>query len=254
MGEVSGNTILYKPDRSIIDLADTLNEKKEAASAGIPPLTRESAAPELFDTDTLREEEAEDFSEEASFDSANADPQINQSNYLRYLSELRRADSELALAKAESAELVRLMDSYKEHYRQYEKEIKSLVKNSSSAVKRQLQDGSEVVNEQLETIGTLARRLKKTSASLDSRIDAEIQRLTKALSDSIEGSIKDSCDTELKKVSEATQVLYNYSDRVKQQYHRFEKLEGIKFGLFILSSVASPLALILLILNMLHIF
>ena len=34
---------------------------------------------------------------------------INESKYLRYISELRKADSELALAKAESAELVRQM-------------------------------------------------------------------------------------------------------------------------------------------------
>ena len=36
---------------------------------------------------------------------------INESKYLRYISELRKADSELALAKAESAELVRQMDN-----------------------------------------------------------------------------------------------------------------------------------------------
>lgn len=253
MGEVSGNTILYKTNRSIIDLTDSLHDKRESVSDGIPPLTQESAAPELFEDETLMEEEAEDISVESSSAGTHAEPQINQSNYLRYLSDLRKADSELALAKAESAELVRLMDSYKEHYCQYEKTIQSLVQNSSAAVSRQLQEGSAAVNEQLETISSLARKLKKTSVSLDSRIDAEIQRLTKALSDSIEGSIKESCDTELKKVTEATQVLYDYSDKVKQQYHRFERLEGFKFGLFILSSISSPIVLILLILNTLHI-
>ena len=107
--------------------------------------------------------------------------------------------------------------------------------------------------QQLEAITALGRKLKKTSASLDSHIDAEIQRLTKSLAESIEGSIKDSCDKELAKVGEATQVLHDYSDKVKQQHRKFERLEGLKFGLFIFSSISSPIVLILLILNMLHI-
>lgn len=159
----------------------------------------------------------------------------------------------MALAKAESAELVRLMDSYKEHYCQYEKMIHTLVQGSTSAMNQQLKDNNEAVTQQLEAITALGRKLKKTSASLDSHIDAEIQRLTKSLAESIEGSIKDSCDKELAKVGEATQVLHDYSDKVKQQHRKFERLEGFKFGLFIFSSISSPIVLILLILNMLHI-
>lgn len=242
MGEVSGNTILYKTDRSIIELSDSLQEKKESTSADIPPLSQDSVAPELFEAEEL-EEEIEEISDRDSSSASRTDSQINQSNYLRYLSELRKADSELALAKAESAELVRLMDSYKEHYCQYEKLIQALV-----------QDNNAAVSQQLETLSSLARKLKKTSSSLDSRIDAEIQRLTKALSTSIEGSIKESCDKELAKVNEATQVLYDYSDKVKQQYHKFERLEGFKFALFIISSISAPIVLVLMILNMLHIF
>ena len=191
--------------------------------------------------------------EDTDSSETHTESQINQSNYLRYLSELRKADSELALAKAESAELVRLMDSYKEHYCQYEKMIHTLVQGSTSAMNQQLKDNNEAVTQQLEAITALGRKLKKTSASLDSHIDAEIQRLTKSLAESIEGSIKDSCDKELAKVGEATQVLHDYSDKVKQQHRKFERLEGLKFGLFIFSSISSPIVLILLILNMLHI-
>lgn len=263
MGEVSGDTILYKNDGSIIELSGSLHEKKDAPTKGIPPLSKESVAPDLFEAEDLDEavdlgeaedlERAEDIPEDTDSSERHTESQINQSNYLRYLSELRKADSELALAKAESAELVRLMDSYKEHYCQYEKMIHTLVQDSNSAMKQQLKDNSTAVNQQLEAITSLGRKLKKTSASLDSRIDAEIQRLTKSLADSIEGSIKESCDKELAKVSEATQVLYDYSDKVKQQHRKFERLEGIKFGLFIFSSISSPIVLILMILNMLHI-
>lgn len=257
MGEVSGDTILYKNDGSIIELSGSLHEKRDTPTRGIPPLSQESVAPDLFDAEDLEEaeelEEAEDISEDTDSSETHTESQINQSNYLRYLSELRKADSELALAKAESAELTRLMDSYKEHYCQYEKMIHTLVQGSTSAMNQQLKDNNEAVTQQLEAITALGRKLKKTSASLDSHIDAEIQRLTKSLAESIEGSIKDSCDKELAKVGEATQVLHDYSDKVKQQHRKFERLEGLKFGLFIFSSISSPIVLILLILNMLHI-
>ena len=95
--------------------------------------------------------------------------------------------------------------------------------------------------------------MKKTSASLDARIDKEIQRLTLALAQSIQGNVKDSCDKELAKVSEATQVLHDYSSKVKEQYRKFERLEGFKFALFVISSLSSPIVLILFGLNMLHI-
>lgn len=240
MGVSNDNTIMYKNDNSIIDLSDSQFNKNSGATTEFPLHSREATAPELFEEqDSLGAPENldDDFDAEA-----NAEVKINQSNYLRYLSDLRKADSELALAKAESAELVRLMDSYKEHYSEYEKLIHTLVLENNTAV-----------NQQLDTIKALAHRLKKTSASLDARIDKEIQRLTLALAQSIQGNVKDSCDKELAKVSEATQVLHDYSSKVKEQYRKFERLEGFKFALFVISSISSPIVLILFVLNMLHI-
>ena len=240
MGVSNDNTIMYKNDNSIIDLSDSQFNKNSGATTEFPLHSREATAPELFEEqDSLGAPENldDDFDAEA-----NAEVKINQSNYLRYLSDLRKADSELALAKAESAELVRLMDSYKEHYSEYEKLIHTLVLENNTAV-----------NQQLDTIKALAHRLKKTSASLDARIGKEIQRLTLALAQSIQGNVKDSCDKELAKVSEATQVLHDYSSKVKEQYRKFERLEGFKFALFVISSISSPIVLILFVLNMLHI-
>lgn len=240
MGVSNDNTIMYKNDSSIIDLSDSQFNKNSGATTEFPLHSREATAPELFEEpDGLGAPENldDDFDAEA-----NAEVKINQSNYLRYLSDLRKADSELALAKAESAELVRLMDSYKEHYSEYEKLIHTLVLENNTAV-----------NQQLDTIKALAHRLKKTSTSLDARIDKEIQRLTLALAQSIQGNVKDSCDKELAKVSEATQVLHDYSSKVKEQYRKFERLEGFKFALFVISSISSPIVLILFVLNMLHI-
>ena len=234
MGVSNDNTIMYKNDSSIIELSESQLDRTSGATTEFPPHSRESTAPELF-SEPEPQEDAPDTDKDA-------DVKVNQSNYLRYLSDLRKADSELALAKAESAELVRLMDSYKEHYTEYEKLIHTLVLENNTAV-----------NQQLDTIKALARKLKKTSSSLDARIDKEIQRLTLALAQSIQGSVKDSCDKELAKVSEATQVLSDYSAKVKQQYRRFERLEGFKFALFIISSISSPIVLVLFILNMLQI-
>lgn len=225
------NTILYRNDSSIIDLNNTQQIDR---NQDFTKRISNDEAPE----DPLTDE----FSEDLDASEGDAETKINQSNYLRYLSELRKADSELALAKAESAELVRLMDSYRDHYTQYEE----LVKN-------QVQENSAAVDEKLKSIKALARKIRKTSDSLDSRIDEEVLRLTEALSKSIEGSIKQSCDDELQKLSEATHVLHDYSEQVKEQYQKLQELEGFKFALFTISSLCSPIILILMILNLLHI-
>ncbi len=109
------------------------------------------------------------------------------------------------------------------------------------------------MTEKIHTLQGLSLSIQQNSESLSTRIDAEIQRLTQSLAHSIETDIKNSCDQELSKVEEATKVLYDYSEKVKEQYVRFQKLERVKFALFILSSISSPIVLILLILNMLHI-
>lgn len=167
---------------------------------------------------------------------------INESKYLRYIAELRKADSELALAKAESAELVLQMNNYKEHYEEYEEIIQQLIN-----------EHDRMLAGHIKTLTGLAQSIQNNSDSLSSRIDDEIRRLVRALSQSIEGNIKQSCDEELARVEEATKVLYDYSEKVKEQYIRFQKLEKVKFGLFILSSVSAPIVLILMVLNMLHI-
>lgn len=163
---------------------------------------------------------------------------IGESQYLRYISELRKADSELALAKAESAELAYQMDAYKRHYTEYEEIIKDLIQEQDSRI-----------SAHMDTLMGLSMDIRNHSDSLSSRIDKEIQRLTEALAESIEGSIKASCDEELERVEEATKVLYDYSEQVKAQYIKFQKLEKVKFGLFIFSSISSPIVLILVILN-----
>ncbi len=168
---------------------------------------------------------------------------LKESKYLRYLSDLRKADSELALARAESAELVRQMDNYRGHYQEYEEIIQKLIS-----------DQDQSVTEKIHTLQGLSLSIQQNSESLSSRIDTEIQRLTQSLAHSIETDIKNSCDQELAKVEEATQVLYDYSEKVKEQYVRFQKLEKFKFALFIISSVSSPIVLILFILNLLHVF
>lgn len=167
---------------------------------------------------------------------------INESKYLRYIAELRKADSELALAKAESAELVLQMNNYKQHYEEYEEIIQQIIR-----------EHDKMLEDHIRTFTGLSQSVQDSSDSLSTRIDGEIRRLTEALSRSIEGNVKKSCDDELARVEEATRVLYDYSEKVKEQYIRFQKLEKVKFGLFIISSVSAPIVLVLMILNILHI-
>lgn len=257
-----GDTIPYTVGNNTIDLSTQLEQQLDDQLSDdpldMPEEEKKAEKPEkpefhtvdLKTVDKKREAKAEakpteGVKEEASGEDSSKDKTINlinESKYLRYISELRKADSELALAKAESAELVRQMDNYRGHYTEYEEIIQKLIKEHNTKLEMHMQ-----------TLTELSQNIQKNSESLSSRIDGEIQRLTDKLDRSIQGSIKESCDQELTKVAEATQVLYDYSEKVKSQYIRFQTLEKVKFGLFIFSSVSAPIVLILTILNILHI-
>lgn len=254
-----GNTIPYTIDHNTLDLSRQLEEQldeqlvmdntadiekgedhtKKISDLKKIPIVQEQPAEEEKPKPINREQKIR-YSD--SLDKDKTVSLINESKYLRYIAELRKADSELALAKAESAELVLQMDNYKEHYEEYEEIIHQLIN-----------EHDKMLAGHIKTLTGLAQSIQNNSDSLSSRIDGEILRLVKALSQSIEGSIKQSCDEELVKVEEATQVLYDYSEKVKSQYVKFQKLEKVKFGLFILSSISAPIVLVLMILNMLHI-
>ncbi len=237
-----GNTNSYLAEGDTVDLSRQLEERlnEQLINDNIGG-ARESAGqaeagaePEPVNVQPVQPAQ-EDLEEETI-------SMINESKYLRYIAELRKADSELALAKAESAELVLQMNNYKKHYVEYEEIILQLINKHD-----------RILAGHIKTLTGLARSIENNSDSLSSRIDNEILRLTESLSQSIEGSVKKSCDEELARVEEATKVLYDYSEKVKEQYIKFQKMEKVKFGLFIISSASAPIVLILMILNMMHI-
>lgn len=203
-----------------------------------PDLEKEKEKQSDLDEEELKEKTVQ---EEESFEKRARDL-INDSHYFRYVAEMRRADSDLAISKAESAELVRQMDRFKKHYAEYEKYIRKLIRENQALTTRNQ-----------KRLYNLSIDIKNNSESLSSRIDREIMRLTGELKQTIETDVKASCNQELGKVDEATHVLYDYSEKVKQQYIKFQTLEKVKFGLFIVSSVSSPIVLILLILSYFHI-
>lgn len=217
----------------------------EEAQAAEPEQTEEKEAePEKVTAteDAVEEEiEEEQVKEDPRFEKR-AQALINDSHYLRYVAEMRKADSDLAMAKAESAELVRQMDRFKKHYTEYEKYIRKLIRENQA-----------VTTKNLKRLYGLSLDIKNNSESLSSRIDGEIARLTEELAKTIDTDVKTSCDQELAKVEEATQILHDYSEKVKQQYIRFQTMDKIKFGLFIISSISSPILLILWILSYFHI-
>ena len=100
MTRTDTNTILYKENGATIDLnsAQQLEQGQD--------VTRR-----ISDTEEPEGPQPDDPSEDTDGSSEDAETKINQSNYLRYLSDLRKSDSELALEKAESPELVMLISS-----------------------------------------------------------------------------------------------------------------------------------------------
>ena len=127
---------------------------------------------------------------------------VTDSQYLRYIAEMRKADSELAIAKAQSAELVMQMDRFKKHYVEYEKHMAKLLQNIDENYSVQK---TELLN--------LSGEIRKNSASMESKIDEEIGRLSEEL----------------------------------------KRKQRIKFFLLLVSSITSPIVLILMILSMCNI-
>lgn len=127
---------------------------------------------------------------------------VTDSQYLRYIAEMRKADSELAIAKAQSAELVMQMDRFKKHYVEYEKHMAKLLQNIDENYSVQK---TELLN--------LSGEIRKNSASMESKIDEEIGRLSEEL----------------------------------------KRKQRIKFFLLLVSSITFPIVLILMILSMCNI-
>lgn len=127
---------------------------------------------------------------------------VTDSQYLRYIAEMRKADSELAIAKAQSAELVMQMDRFKKHYAEYEKRVSKLLQNID-----------ENYSEQKKEMANLSEEIKRSNADMEERLDEELNRLTAEVG----------------------------------------RGQGIKFFLLLVSSICSPVVLILMILSMLNI-
>lgn len=230
-------------DNALVNQSDNTNEELDMQIDSENEFGVESLQDGEVQTDVNKDEKEKEESIKAEEEfEKRAQALVNDSHYFRYVAEMRRADSDLAIAKAESAELVRQMDRYRKHYTEYEKNIRKLIR-----------DNQTVTAKNLKRLYGLSLDIKNNSESLSNRIDGEIARLTKSLAETIETDVKASCDQELAKVEEATQVLYEYSEKVKQQYLKFQTLEKVKFGLFIISSLSSPVVLILMILNYLNI-
>ena len=122
MGEVSGDTILYKNDGSIIELSGSLHEKRDTPTRGIPPLSQESVAPDLFDAEDLEEaeelEETEDISEDtdsSSSYSSDSDTSSSDSSTSSSDSDTSSSDSSSSDSSEDSSDYslaLRLTENY----------------------------------------------------------------------------------------------------------------------------------------------
>lgn len=169
---------------------------------------------------------------------AEAEERIRESEYLKKLSYLANYNSDLAIAKAQSAELVRQMDNYRAHYEQFENLTRKLIVEYDNKIGAHLKE-----------VLKLAESLDRSSKSLHEQIDEEVGRLTEEMVETIEGTIMEACTEELARVQEAVEILTDYAEKVKKRSKRFDKIEKFKFVLFIISSLASPAVLILMLLS-----
>lgn len=171
-----------------------------------------------------------------------AESKIRESEYLKKLSQIASYDSDLAIAKAQSAELVRQMDHYRTHYEEFEKITHTMI-----------QENDKKMTTHLKQILKLAISIEENSDLLSENIDKEIQRLTAELQKSLEENVMVSCNQELAKVQEAIGVLENYCEKVKRQSKRLDRTEKFKTVLFIISSLTSPIVLICMLLSYFHV-
>lgn len=199
--------------------ADEVKEEKEEVAmeteTAAPEEAVEKPEEECAEEDTAEQEDqteeaqdepakekAERMSKKETISEKRRKTMVTDSQYLRYIAEMRKADSELAIAKAQSAELVMQMDRFKKHYVEYEKNMAKLLQNIDENYSVQK---TELLN--------LSGEIRKNSASMESKIDEEIGRLSEEL----------------------------------------KRKQRIKFFLLLVSSITFPIVLILMILSMCNI-
>lgn len=176
----------------VVEQPKEVNEEDIAEQEEQPEQVREEAEKEKVEKKPRRDNVSE----------KRRKAMVTDSQYLRYIAEMRKADSELAIAKAQSAELVMQMDRFKKHYVEYEKQLAKLLQNIDENYSVQK---AEMLN--------LSGEIRKNSASLENKIDGEISRLSAEM----------------------------------------ERKQRIKFFLLLVSSISSPIVLILMILSMCNI-
>lgn len=176
----------------VVEQPKEVNEEDIAEQEEQPEQVREEAEKEKVEKKPRRDNVSE----------KRRKAMVTDSQYLRYIAEMRKADSELAIAKAQSAELVMQMDRFKKHYVEYEKQLAKLLQNIDENYSVQK---AEMLN--------LSGEIRKNSASLENKIDGEISRLSAEM----------------------------------------ERKQRIKFFLLLVSSICSPVVLILMILSMCNI-
>jgi len=57
----------------------------------------------------------------------------------------------------------------------------------------------------------------------------------------------------LTRIQRSSQLLENYTCQVRKKHHIFEKIEGLKFFLFSICCISSPIITIIILLEKLHI-
>lgn len=182
---------------------------------------------------------------ELSMESENQPPIASipdSSTLLKEIAEYQQTDAQLALMKAQSAELLRQINNYQIHYQKFE----NIVNDSILKNRQELQSTIRLLEEKIN-------ELENSNQMLPNEIDRKITPLLVDLNISVQQGIASSYNEQLKRVNRAVDILQAYVQTVKQRHQQFESLQGIKMLLFTICCLSSPILTILLILEKLHI-
>ena len=173
-------------------------------------------------------------------------PQItsnpDSSRFLKEIAEYQQTNAELALMKAQSAELLRQINNYQIHYQKFE----TIVNDSILKNRRELQATVTLLEEKID-------ELENSNQMLLDEMDQKIGPILVDLNTTIQQELTSSCKEQIKRVNRAVDTLQTYVQAVKKRHQRFDRLQGIKMLLFTVCCLSSPILTILLILEKLHI-
>ena len=161
-----------------------------------------------------------------------------EAEVLRQISETLLENSELAVMKTQSAALLVQVEGFRNHYLKFEDMIVDLIQNN------------QVKNTTiLKELSSKIKILQNTNQLLQNQLENETNRIADEMLNAMNDLLKKELNTSLNIVRRSIDSMESYISIVQNHHKRFERLEGIKFFLFTICCISSPIMTILFLLE-----